>query len=173
MEMIGDLGQKRLLQVHSRVEYLAEKLLLDDLKGDITHNMCEYCEVKEDLCRDDPIEERRQFFINCSGHAWICSARDHAIKPNRVTWNKYKLMTQSDYLNHVHDIWEKDDPRIAIQTMKHFNKELKMEQPHMQNISNLMERIMFCSYKPYALPKGRVVLTEVGNEFSSRCIRPL
>ena len=167
------LGSRRLRDVHLRVDYLMEKYGYNENKNVQIFDLCKHCESVEDLDVSVPILDKKQCYINCSGVDWICQAKFEANKHERILWNQYILMRQEDYSQLVIEALQRFDPRIAINSINQFNKELKCEQPHMTNTTFVAEEMIFNSYCPMTIPDDVVPVPPLGKEYYPGYVKPI
>ena len=159
--------------MHIRVDYLLEKYKYNDQKHVQVFDLCTFCETMERLDKSVPMQERKQVYINCSGIDWICHARHDVHKTFQVPWNQYTLMPPEEYCSIMMDAMTSMEPRVAIQTINSFNKELKREQPHMMNTIHAVEELIFSCYKPMQVIMDTLPVPPVGKEYVKEPVDPM
>lgn len=167
------LGSKRLRDVHTRVSYLLQKYKYNENKQVQIFDLCEFCEMKEDLDVSVPMLSRKQSYLNCSGIDWICQAKSEANKTEMILWNQYTLMSQEHYSEVVEEVLETLEARAAMQSLYLFHKELKTEQPHMTNTTLCSEEMMCKSYIPMKLANDTFPVPALGKEYLKEYVAPL
>ena len=166
------LGERRLKDVHKRVDYLLDKFMYNELKHVQVFDLCKFCETVEVLDMSVPMKERKQIYLNCSGIDWICHARYDVNNYRGILWNQYTLMSSEDYSQLVMEAMNTMEPRHALDAVHHLNKELKVEQPHMVNTIHAVEELLYSCYVPMQLKGDTLPLPPLGKEYEEEFVAP-
>ena len=121
------MGKKRLRQIHTRVNYLAEECGFMDKDIPKVHGLCICCVQKlqpHDKSKMDVSPKTQSLYRRCSGLAWLCRSRDKLITTRRMIWNPKWLMNKEIYNGILHNLVYGDFAKNVIYQMEHFNMNL-------------------------------------------------
>ncbi len=166
MNTAYDLGEKRLILVHSRVDYLCNKLCYG-LNDNGYHALCKVCADDYDDALTVGSEQRKTAFLKCSGYEWVCKARREACAIQSIPWNEGKLMKQKHYTRLLSAAVKNMEPRVALYSINEFHRRLMNEQLHMVKMCHIGEQATFPTYEPYKLRNEIFPLPPPGLEFDA------
>ena len=167
------LGEKRLRDVHQRVNYLLDKLLYNEETHVQIFDLCRYCESKELMDMNVSMVEKKNIYLNCCGIDWICHARSQIRGYKPLEWNQYILMTSEEYCQVVRQAMESMEPRHALVSIDNLNRDLKRKQPHMVNAIHAVEELIFSCYVPMMLKQDTLPVPPEGKEYVEELIEPI
>ena len=165
------VGKNRLKQIHSRVNYMAEKCGFKDKDTPPNfkvHELCICCVQKlqpHDKSKVDVSPNTQNLYIRCSGLAWLCRARDKLITTRRMIWNPKWLVKKEMYNGMLQILVYGDCAKNVIYQMEHFNMNLVKQQPHMQTAAEIAECVVYTNYKPHLLKDDIFPVPPVGYEY--------
>ena len=173
-------GQRRLSLIHDRVRYLRTEY--DDHPGESSRreDLCGFCQDNflQRHATSGPLIDIRNtaqdsLFISCTGSKWVCRSKASLIGLQNVGFRNDDLMSKSSYAQLMWDLVYSLEPKDAMYSISHFNYELKKNQPHLNNMLNVAELILWRHFEPFTLKHEIFPVPPLGLELVDRYVAPL
>ena len=165
------VGKKRLRQIHTKVNYLAQEcgfMDTDTPPSFKVHGLCICCVWKlpsHDKSEVDVSPKTQSLYIRCSGLAWLCRATDKLITTRRMIWNPKWLMKKELYNGMVQNWVYGDCAKNVTYQMEHFNMNLVNQQPHIQTAAKIGKYMVYTNCKHHLLKDDVFPIPPVGYEY--------
>ena len=174
VNLFSSLGAKRLISVHSRVDYLCEQNNYSE-KNKTLYDLCERCAVEQNLSWLNTVEKRREVFLKCSRTAWVCDARKNAVKGEDFSlhWNPNTLITQKKYSEILQEAVDYLPAPTAMYTIYDMNQDMINQQPHMLKMCHIGEELVYMNYNALNICNDIFPLPPPGNEYINNYVEPM
>ena len=175
------MGEMRLLFIHTRVQYLCLNYLDEENMDEFKYKpLCDYCEMKLNMSggkRGNELEVTpscKTLFVQCSGVAWLCRAKQKLINATHIHWeSEGQMTTKKIYKMILMHILKNQQPKDALYNIEHFNLEFTKKMPHLIKPTQMAEFLIYSNYISFQLTEGIFPVPPIGEEFTDAYVPPM